>query len=561
MLKVARVELKKSAKKYSKKFIFIIILISIFAGFLTHHSIDSGLKSDHRFYTVASSFNIPEKKFVNYYTQSADSVNSDKVDVFLERSSGLYLVLTETQRSMSAADELRSYLKNEFESELYNRYGEDAFPVYVDSVYLKRDLVYQPQLDGSEQQSFQGESQQEEHTEVKPEEIKKDDSQDKVLDPDGDEGFMGSTSSGSDSDSDSGYTTPDNFSPPSLLGKMIYAFFFIIPSYFIIQVFSSSLIEDRVTRKIDVLLSTPISGLKLLMGKLAPYLAISVFSVLMVAFLFDKSWLTLVYIVPIIFFFATLQMFLALISRSYREMTFLVVASSLVVTAYIFIPAIFGGSIPVSKVSPITLMLATFEGESVGISEYLFATFQFYAMGAVLLYLSSKALTPEVISSHSLSERLFVTLSGAIKGEYHTLVAAMASIPFIFMAEFLLLSVLFVMPLEKSIPIFLLIIATVEEIFKGSAVYVAYKNGFNAYKAAFLCGIGFFAGEKVITFLNVVNQFNDLFFAQYLVIPLFIHVTSILVFAVIMKRWSFKYALVCSSLLHFAYNYGVLMLL
>lgn len=555
MLKVARVELKKSAKKYSKKFLFIIILLSIFAGFLTHHSIDSGLKSDQRFYTVASPYNIPEDEFVNYRVDSADSVKSDKVDVYLGRSSSLYLVLTETDRSRSAADELRSYLKNEFDRELYKRYGENAFPVYVDAVYLKRDLIYQPQLDGNEQQNSQEQSKTEEKTTSgKVEEIKKDDSQDKPLDPGGGNNNAIGTS-------ESGYKTPDNFSPPSLMGKMIYAFFFIIPSYFVIQVFSSSLIEDRVTRKIDVLLSTPISELKLLIGKMAPYLAISVFAVLMVALLFDRSLMTLLYIIPVIFFFATLQMFLALISRSYREMTFLVVASSLVVTAYIFIPAIFGGSIPVSKVSPITLMLATFEGESVGISEYFFATFQFYAMGAVLLYLSSKALSPEVISSHSLSQRFFVILSGAIKRDYYTLVAAMASIPFIFMAEFLLLSVLFVMPFEQSIPIFLLIIATVEEIFKGSAVYVAHKNGFNAYKAALLCGIGFFAGEKVITFLNVVTQFNNLFFAQYLVIPLVIHVTSIMLFAVVMKRWSFKYAITCSSLLHFAYNYGVLMLL
>lgn len=560
MLKVVRVELKKSAKKYSKKFLFIIVLLSIFAGFLTHHSIDSGLKSDQNFYTVGGPFEIPDEEFVHYQTENANSVESSKVDVYLGKTSNLYLVMTKTDRSKSAADELRSYLKNKFERELYNRYGKDAFPVYVDDIYLKRDLVYQPQLDGEEQTSqTQDQSQTEKQdTRDKVEDIKKDKKQDEGLNPNRVEGTSNSVSSTA---SDSDYKTPDNFSPPSLMGKMIYAFFFIIPSYFVIQVFSSSLIEDRVTRKIDVLLSTPVSGLKLLIGKMAPYLAISVFTVLMVASLFDKSLMTLIYIIPIIFFFATLQMFLALVSRSYREMTFLVISSSLVVTAYIFIPAIFGGSIPVSKVSPITLMLAMFEGEITGLSDYVFATFQFYAMGAVLLYLSTKALNPEVMSSHNLSQRFFVILKGSIKKHYHTFISSMASIPFIFMAEFLLLSILFVMPLERSIPIFLLVIATLEEVFKGSAVYVAYKNGANAYKAALFCGVGFFAGEKLLTFLNVVSQFNNLFFAQYLAIPLFIHVTSILVFALIMKRWSFKYAIISSSLLHFVYNYGVLMLL
>ncbi|MFW6194272.1 MAG: ABC transporter permease [Halobacteriota archaeon] len=556
MLKVVRIELKKSAKKFSKKFLFIILLLSIFAGFLTHHSIHSGLKSDDGFYTVGSPFKIPDEGFVYYHTEDAGSVEDGKVDVFLGKSSNLYLVLTETDRSRSAADELSNYLKNEFESELYKRYGKDAFPVYVDAVYLKRDLVYQPQLEGEDQDPTTQGKTQEQGAGNNPEEIKEDKDQNEVSPSfEGDGHAITTTSSSSE------YKTPRNFSPPSLMGKMIFAFFFIIPSYFVIQVFSSSLIEDRVTRKIDVLLSTPISGLQLLLGKMIPYVAISAFMVLMVALLFDKSPMALIYIIPIILFFAALQMFLALISRSYREMTFLVISSSLVVTAYIFIPAIFGGSIPVSKVSPITLMLAMFEGESIGISDYIFATFQFYAMGAVLLYFSSKALSPEVMSSHNLSQRFLILLQGAIKREYHTLAAAMASIPFIFMAEFLLLSILFVMPLEKSIPIFLLIIATVEEIFKGGVVYAAHKNGLNAYTAALFCGVGFFAGEKVITLLNVVTQFNNLFFAQYLIIPLIIHVTSIMVFAFIMKKWSFKYAIACSSLLHFTYNYGVLMLI
>jgi hypothetical protein len=258
------------------------------------------------------------------------------------------------------------------------------------------------------------------------------------------------------------------------------------------------------------------------------------------------------------FFFSALQMFLALISRSYREMTFLVIASSLIITSYIFIPSIFSGAIPVSKVSPITLMLAMFEGEDIGLKDYAFATFQFYAMAVVLFYLSSKALNPEVMHRSDLSGRFLNIAKKSIKKDYHTFFAAIASIPFVFMIEFLLLSVLFVMPLTYSIPIFLAIIALVEEIFKGSTVYAASKNGINVYKAAIFCSLGFFAGEKIIVLLNVATQFNNLLMAQYLLLPLLIHLISLLVFATVIRK-SFGYAIASSTLIHFVYNYAVVM--
>jgi len=206
-------------------------------------------------------------------------------------------------------------------------------------------------------------------------------------------------------------------------------------------------------------------------------------------------------------------------------------------------------------------MLAFFEGESIEIRDYVFSTFQFYAMSFVLILMSSKALNPEIMhSASSLPNRILMTAERIIRKDYHTFFASIASIPFIFMVEFLFLSVLFTSSFELSIPVFIAAVAFVEELFKGTAVFAAYRNGAPLYKSAVFCSIGFFIGEKLIIILNIATQYNVLLLAHYYILPLLIHLTTMLVFAVIVRK-SFIAALATSSFLHFMYNYAVVTLL
>jgi len=554
MLKVVKLELRKSVKKYSRKFIFITVLLTALSGFLASQAINSGIDSDRKFYTLASPFYINDEKFVYYRAENgAEYVKEGKIDVFLGKGSSLYILLSNSERGKSAADELRKSIKNSFENKLWELYGERAFPVFVDAIYIKRDIVIQPEI-------RTGTSGENEDTEKSIKDVKKKIEETKIeekLSIDGTNENKGVLST-----VETGYKTPDEFNPPSLIGKMIYAFFFVIPSYFAIQVFSSSLIEDRITKRLDILLSSPISGIQLLIGKMIPYLFISAITIVAAALILKESTEALFYILPIIFFFANLQMFLALTSRSYREMTFLIIVSSLVVTAYIFIPSVFGSTIPASKVSPITLMLATFEGEKIGIRDYLFATLQFYTMGAVILYLSSKALNPEIMYRNDLSGRLLAIATNSVRKYRHTFIAAIGAIPFIFLAEFFLLIILFVLPESLSVPLFLGVVAFVEEAFKGTIVYAAIKNNLNGYVSALFCGVGFFIGEKAILVVNVASQFNNLLAANYLILPLIIHVLALFVFVSVIKlklpaKYSFAIALTTSTILHSVYNYAV----
>lgn len=557
MLKIARLEIRKSRKKYTKMFMAVTILFIVLAILSTQYSTTTGVKSEYGLYTIATPYKIDDPHFIRYRMTASEAMpylKSGDIDVALN---GIppYMILSGTEKSQSAADELLKLIKDLFEDELYKRYGIKAFPVFVEAEYLKRELVYQLDLQKVKEEAESADRGKIDEKEAKIDERKKEEIARIAIEEDMPTTGLVKTKT------EFKYTTPDNFYPPSLLEKLIYAFFFIIPSYFAIQVFSSSLIEDRVAKRIDLFLSTPISEFDFLIGKMIPYMLFSLITVVAISLIFKESILSIVFIFPVILFFSSLQMFLALISRSYREMTFLVIVSSLIVTAYIFIPSVFAGTIPVSKVSPITLMLALFEGESIGIRDYIFSTFQFYAMAFVLVFMSSRALNPEIMhSAADLHHRILMTVEKIIRKDYHTFFASIASIPFIFMTEFLLLSVLFILPPEQSIPIFLAVVAFVEEVFKGTAVFAAYRNGAPLYKSAVFCSLGFFIGEKLIVILNIATQYNTILLAQYYVLPLLIHLTTMLVFAAILRR-SFVVALAASSLLHFIYNYAVVSLL
>ncbi len=550
LFSISRLELRKSKKKYTKSLILVLILLSSVALISAYFSAIEGVKSDNKLYVVAGPYAVNERHFLCYplpLKKSIALVKAGKADAAL---GNLFIVTGKSEKSLAATDELRSIIQELFDRELYKRYGSKAFPVFISVEYVKREISYQIELARQGREGgIKGEQKEAQQSKAQIPVIKTPEKPPAPI-----------TKPITVISAQEKYVTPRNFSPPNLLGKLIYAFFFILPSYFAAQIFSSSLIEDRLTKRLDVLLSTPASPHTVLMGKFLPYLVLSIASVAAVSIVLGKSIAALIYVIPVILFFSSLQAFFAINSRSYKEMTFFVISTSLFVTAYIFIPAVFSGTIPVSKVSPITLMLSSFEGERVSVKEYLFSTFQFYAMAAVLSLLAAKSMTPEIAhSSRGIAEKAVFALSSLMGKEWHVFLVAIAAIPFVFMVEFMLLSVLFVLPPYYSVAVFIGIVAIVEETFKASIVLAAVKRNLLPYMSAIACGAGFFTGEKLILVLNIATQYNNLLLAQFFVFPLIIHISTTLLFAFLRHRPSF--AISVASLVHFLYNMAVVMVL
>ena len=181
-------------------------------------------------------------------------------------------------------------------------------------------------------------------------------------------------------------------------------------------------------------------------------------------------------------------------------------------------------------------------------------------MAVVLYLMAAKSLTPEIAhSSKGIPEKVVMALSHLITREWHAFFAAMAAIPFVFMVEFMLLSVLFVLPPDYSIPAFIGVVAVVEESFKASILLAAAWRKLSPYTSAIACGVGFFAGEKLIVLLNVATQYNTLLLAQFFLFPLALHVSTVLLFTLFRSKPAFGLAI--ASITHFIYNMAVVMLL
>jgi len=74
----------------------------------------------------------------------------------------------------------------------------------------------------------------------------------------------------------------------------------------------------------------------------------------------------------------------AMFARSFKELTFVTVGVSVLLTTYAFVPAIFTNVTPVALVSPLTLVVFDLQGEAVGIGEILSTGPM--AVGAALLF-------------------------------------------------------------------------------------------------------------------------------------------------------------------------------
>jgi hypothetical protein len=135
---------------------------------------------------------------------------------------------------------------------------------------------------------------------------------------------------------------------------------------------------------------------------------------------------------------------------------------------------------------------------------------------------------------------------------YKVFLFTFLSIPFVLLIELFILSVTFSL---KNYVVILIVLAIVEEFFKGLFTYSASLNGLSPYISATLSALGFFAGEKI-----VLLNFIPTNVAGMLVLPLLVHITSAFIFALTM-RYGFGFGVLSASAFHSMYNGLILWML
>ena len=384
--------------------------------------------------------------------------------------------------------------------------------------------------------------------------------------------------------------TPSDISPPFPFVSLVLAFAFIVPMNFVIQAYASSILHERGKRRGELVLVSPVSRWAIIAGKTLPYFTLMVLIAAGTAAAIGGGLLSLGAVIPVALLFLACAFVGALLARSHKELTFVLVTVSVVVTTYVFVPAIFTDIHPIAAISPLTLVVRELEGAVVSPGTFLFSTAPVLVGAFVLFGLGGGLYREEdLFAQRRVPAKLLDALANPIDRRSMAAVMSLLSIPFVFLAELLAIAVLFVLPLELSLPLLLGSIATIEEVAKSLHLYAGYERARydrtlrSAVIVGCLSGVGFFVGEKAAAVSQVVGLFqldlgraafelgaglggvssSPLLLGVVLLAPLALHTVTASISSIGASRGRTPYigALGLAIVVHTAYNLGVVVIL
>ncbi|TFH41520.1 MAG: hypothetical protein E4G94_07820 [ANME-2 cluster archaeon] len=366
-------------------------------------------------------------------------------------------------------------------------------------------------------------------------------------------------------------TSPRDIRPPFPFMSIMVSFLFVVPMFFISQLYSSSIMDERISRKGIMLLASPIRGYELVIGKTLPYFIILLVFTVIATLVLGGGFLVVLIMLPVILIFLSTAFVSSITARNFRELTMFLVFFSIVLGSYLFIPTAFVNIHEYSIISPLTLVVNQLEGEVItnkgmifASAPLLFVSLLAFLFGTLLMNEEGLLVKVEVLEKILDSiERLMHYL-----GDWRFGVIAIGTllVPFVFMTQLFLLVIFFnIMNISPIlvIGISMAVSVVVEEWTKALAPIVLIRKGYNNHTLlGILSGTGYFLGEKGLLLLALASivqgGLGQVLFvgAGYLlVIPLGIHVMGAVISAKgIASGWSPKRAVLAASVLHFFIN-------
>ncbi len=378
--------------------------------------------------------------------------------------------------------------------------------------------------------------------------------------------------------------TPGAISPPFPFESLVLAFLFVVPMNFVIQAYGSTIMDERIKRRGELLLVSPASRYEIVAGKTLPYLGGLVAIATVIALVVGGGPLSVAAAIPIALLFLSATFVGAMLARSFKELTFVTVTISVFLTTYTFVPAIFTDVTPIALISPLTIVVMDLQGEPVRLVEYLFSTGPFYASSAVFFLLGIGLYREEdMFDQKPVPAKLLDAIAGRVHGYRSVFALPILFIPFVFAAQLLTISLLFAIPEWASLPAIIVLAAAIEEFAKSIHVYAGFaRSRFEAtlklgVVLGAIAGVGFFVGEKVTHVAQFVGlpgltegaaAFGPALSGSPLVVlaiflaPLALHVVTAIISAVGASRGLVAYAVgfLVATVVHAAYNLGVIFL-
>jgi len=378
---------------------------------------------------------------------------------------------------------------------------------------------------------------------------------------------------------------PSAISPPFPFRSLVLAFVFVLPLNFIIQAYGSTVLSERINRRGELLLVAPVSRGDIIVGKTLPYFGAALGAATLITIALGGSHVSVLAVVPIAGLFLSTTFLGAMFARSFKELTFVTVTITVSLTSYAFVPAIFTDVTPIALISPLTLVVRDLQGQAIGAGQFAFSTLPPTLTALVLFGLGAGLYREEdMFTQRPIPLKVLDALAGRIKGKRSVGLLSAVLLPFVLVAELLVIALLFALG-EASIPFILVAVAIIEEVAKSLHVYAGYVHARfddrlrTALVLGAFSGLGFFVGEKLALVAQLVDlpelpagraglssqaALNTglplwLVVAGLLLAPLALHVVTASISAVGARRGRRAYAVaLCTAVVvHLAYNLAV----
>jgi ABC-type Na+ efflux pump permease subunit len=533
-LRIAKWEVSKNAGQLDRRTVAVALVVLLAVGALTPLVAQQGVTLDDGIYRVAVSEDSP------YYEPVAQdptfvAVPPGTADAEVRIQPDGSFAWDRTPKGKAALAELRKTVKA-YNDRLMAREDDQAaaFPVQVSLRYTEQDLRASGTGAGEATRTTREDQQR-----------------------------LGGGGSGGDGDSDSGSGTtapgdstdgsdgpvqapsvgsggslfggdaqggtPSDVAPPFPFESLVLAFAFVLPMNFVIQAYASTILDERINERGELLLVSPVSRWDIIAGKTLPYflgmVAIASVTAVGIAVLtpaaqgatavLSTAATSVSAVVPIALLFLASSFVGGMFARSFKELTFVTVTLSVFLTSYAFVPAIFTNVHPVAAISPLTLVVRALRGSAVSLGDYAFSTGPLYLSSGVLFALGAGVYREEdMFTQRSVPLKFLDALDSQISGRRSIAKLSALSIPFVFVGELLAVALLFALPVSLSMPVLLVVIAGVEEVAKSVHVYAGFAH--SRFERSFrsaavlgsLSGLGFFLGEKATAVAQLVGLPN-----------------------------------------------------
>jgi ABC-type Na+ efflux pump permease subunit len=369
---------------------------------------------------------------------------------------------------------------------------------------------------------------------------------------------------------------PSLMSPPIPLAQVMLAFAYILPIFFISIFFTSGFLEEKLGRKLNILLSAPVTPFQIIIGKMLPYIGYSLLIVIIITLvLHGNLLLALAIFLPVILFIFAIYLGVALQYRTFKDQTFFSLVAVTGITGYLVFPAMFVGINDLSYVSPLTLAVQMYRGVDITPYQYMLSAVPMLLIFVLAVTVGARVFNEEyLLSFRPLHVKIRDAIYYAMNKNHLAISVAVFSllfIPVVFMVEMGVITISFNLPKALALGFSLFICVVIEEIAKSLTVVVTIehrlvKRWFQVLTLALVSAAFFFIGEKLLLFmsLKVISEslFTTAVFAGNLLwIPLLVHMgcTS----AVCLITWKtglkgYPLAVLVGSLMHGLYNLSLI---